>query len=261
MDDQPTQFEADPRPRHRMTLAYDGTNFHGWQKQVPSGGQPLRTVAGVVEESLQRLLRQPITLVGASRTDSGVHAKEQVAHFNADVVIPIEKLPHALNSRLPEDVQVLAVDPIYPAFDAISDAVSKQYRYRIFNTWRRPLNKRHYVWHCWARLDADRMAGAAGRFAGTHDFAGFAAAAHGRTTTVRTILDCHVQTVHPEVQVVVVGNGFLYNMVRIITGTLVEIGRGRFEPDQIDKVLESGDRRAAGPTLPARGLCLEWIKY
>jgi len=177
------------------------------------------------------------------------------------VVIPIEKLPHAINSRLPDDVEVLTVEPIHPTFDAIRDAKSKQYRYRIFNTQQRPLNKRNYVWHCWAKLDVDRMSQAAARMVGTHDFEGFAAAGHGRTTTVRTILDCHIDTSRPEVQVVVVGTGFLYNMVRIIVGTLVEVGRGRFEPQQIDRIFQSCDRRHAGPTLPARGLSLEWIRY
>ena len=249
--------------RYKLTIAYDGTAFHGWQKQVSTtdANQPLRTVAGVVEEALQRVLRQPLDVVGASRTDAGVHAKGQVAHFNAHTQIPLDRLTQAINSRLPDDVEVLTAEPAAPEFDAISDATSKQYRYRVFNTSQRPLTKRHFVWHCWTPLDDARMADAAAGLVGTHDFEGFAAAGHNRATTVRTVLGCEIQRDKPELHIVVTGTGFLYNMVRIIAGTLVEVGRGRFEPDVIDRILESHNRRDAGPTLPARGLCLEWIKY
>jgi len=249
------------RQRYKLTLAYDGTKFHGWQKQIPPTGKPLRTVAGVVENALRHVLRQPLDLVGASRTDAGVHAHGQVAHFDADTSIPLERLAHAINSRLPEDVEIVHAETAPPGFDAISDPISKQYRYRVFNTPRRPLTMRHAVWHCWVPLDADRMTDAAARLVGTHDFEGFAAVSHGRATTTRTILRCGIECHPPEVHLVVEGTGFLYNMVRIIAGTLIEVGRGRFAPDRIDRILESCNRRQAGPTLPPQGLCLEWIKY
>ena len=255
---------VDERQRYKLALAYDGSAFHGWQKQVstdPENPGALRTVAGVVEDGLMRAMRQPITLVGASRTDAGVHALGQVAHFNADTPIPIERMSKAINGYLPGDVDVRSVEVADAGFDAISGAKSKQYRYRLYNTHARPLGIRTQVWHCWVDLDIDRMADAAARFVGEHDFEGFAAADHGRATTVRTILDCHIEVDEPEVQIVVSGTGFLYNMVRIIAGTLVEIGRGRLEPDVIGKVFESCDRRDAGPTLASSGLCLEWIKY
>ena len=260
MDESPTQYEPDPRPRYKLTLAYDGTKFHGWQKQITSSGETLRTVAGVVEQALQRSLRQAINLIGASRTDSGVHARGQVAHFNAKLNIPIERVAMALNSRLPKDVEVIAIDPADAAFSAIRNATSKQYRYRIFNTARRPLTQRHVVWHCWQPLEIEPMRQAAGRLIGTHDFAAFAAAAHGRTSTFRTIHDCRIETDPPQVHIVVAGSGFLYNMVRIIAGTLVEIGRGRLSVDIIEQMLLAGNRSQGGPTLPASGLCLEWIK-
>lgn len=254
--------EADPAPaRYRLVIAYDGTDFHGWQKQEPPDRPPLRTVAGVVEDALRRVLRARLELVGASRTDAGVHARGQVAHVDAVLPLPLCRLPAAVNSRLPDDVEVLGAESAPPGFDAIRSARSKQYRYRIFNTARRPLGKRHCVWHCWTPLDPAAMQAAAERLVGTHDFAGFAAAGHGRTTTVRTIHACGVWHDAPELHMVVEGDGFLYNMVRIIAGTLVEVGRGRFDPGVIDQVLLSGDRRQAGPTLPARGLCLEWVKY
>lgn len=249
--------------RYKLTIAYDGADFHGWQRQVGPDPerQALRTVAGVLEHALRRVLAQPVHVVGASRTDAGVHAKGQVAHFDAHLRIPIEKVPAALNSRLPQDLEVVAAQPVAPGFDAITSAVSKRYRYRIFNSPRRPLNKRNFVWHCWTPLEVEPMRDAGRRLVGEHDFAAFAAAGHGRASTVRTIHGCVVENHQPEVQVIVEGDGFLYHMVRIITGTLVEVARGRFSPDVIDRMLESGDRRQGGPTLPSRGLCLEWIRY
>lgn len=247
--------------RYKLTIAYDGTNFHGWQKQEPPDGKPLRTVQGIVESTVIRTLGQPVNLVGASRTDAGVHALGQVAQFDAATRIPTERLAEAINSRLPVDVEVRHACVASPDFQAISGATSKQYRYRIFNATRRPLGMRHMVWHCWWDLDVPAMQTAAAKLVGTHDFAGFAAANHGRTSTIRTIFDCHIEQADDEVQIVVSGSGFLYNMVRIISGTLMEVGRGRFGPDVIDRVLASCDRTQAGITLPPQGLWLEWIRY
>lgn len=244
-----------------LTIAYDGSGFHGWQKQQPPDKPALRTVQGVVEEVLVRLLGQPINLLGASRTDAGVHALGQTAQFDARCPIPIERLAEAINARLPGDVEVRETKVAVERFDVINAVRSKQYCYRIHNTTQRPLEKRHFVWHGWIDLDIDRMNDAAKRLVGTHDFAGFAAAGHGRTSTVRTIFNCQVQRHDPEVHITVEGDGFLYNMVRIIAGTLVEVGRGHFEPDVIDKIIETADRANAGPTLPPEGLWLEWIKY
>lgn len=251
------------RHRYRITVAYDGTLFHGWQKQEPPGQEPLRTVAGVVENTLRLTLRQPITLVGASRTDAGVHALGQVAQFDAATRIPVERLADAINSRLPHDVDIREARIARPDFQAISDARRKQYRYRVFSSAQRPLHLRNYVYHCWWKLDVAAMNDAAGRLVGEHDFNAFAAAKHNRETTVRTIYHCAVEP-HPEtseIHLVVQGNGFLYNMVRIIAGTLLEAGRGAMPPAQIDRALAERDRRLAGPTLPPEGLWLEWIRY
>lgn len=255
-----------PVLRYKLIVAYDGAAFHGWQRQDPmeEGGEPLRTVAGVLDAALMRLLGQPIRVLGASRTDAGVHALGQTAQFDASCRIPLERLAEAINSRLPDDVEVLRVEVVDAAFNAVGGARNKQYRYRIFNSPRRPLDRRLYVWHCWMNLDIDRMNQAAAKLVGTHDFAGFAAAGHGRLTTVRTIHACRVERgeQHPdEIHIVVQGDGFLYNMVRIIAGTLVDVGRGRLPPDVVDEVLKSKDRRRAGPTLPPSGLWLEWIEY
>ena len=266
-----SEFVRPPRDpnaqRYKLTIAYDGSGFHGWQKQEPPGEEPLRTVAAVVERGLAELVQQPVTLVGASRTDAGVHARGQVAHFDAvNMRVPVRRLPQALTSRLPDDVDIIAAEEVLPTFDAISGAKHKQYRYRMFTSTRRPLWHRDAVYHCFTPLDVNRMNAAARRLVGTHDFEGFAAAGHGRVTTVRTIFDCKViqregVEGEPEVHIFVEGDGFLYNMVRIIAGTLVEVGRGHFEPTRIDEIIAATDRRLAGPTLPAAGLCLEWIRY
>ena len=248
--------------RYRLTIAYDGAGFHGWQEQTAPDGGPLRTVQGVVRQTLQEVLGQPLTLIGASRTDTGVHAIGQVAHFDADCRIPLDRLAMAINSRLPNDVEVLEAKQAHDTFDAISGAQEKQYRYRLWNSTRRPLAIRHTVYHCWLELDRDRMSDAAGRLVGTHDFESFANTHHGRTSTVRTITQCRVEAgPEPELHVVVAGTGFLYNMVRIIVGTLIEVGRGHWEPSYIDELLANPDRQNAGPTIEPNGLCLEWIRY
>ncbi|MEX0744197.1 MAG: tRNA pseudouridine(38-40) synthase TruA [Phycisphaeraceae bacterium] len=263
-----------PVARYKLTIAYDGTAFHGWQRQhPPDRPEPLRTVQGVLQSVVSEVLHQPVSLIGASRTDAGVHAEGQVAQFDADCPIPLERMAMAFNSRLPDDLEVRQVDLAPPAFDCINDCTSKQYRYRIWNTPRRPLTLRHAVWHCWTPLDVARMNDAARRVVGMHDFAGFAAAKHGRQSTIRTVHDCHVAPApgsaapgslspgSPELHVVISGSGFLYNMVRIVAGTLVEVGRGLFEPERVDEALAAADRRLAGPTLPPQGLVLEWIRY
>lgn len=247
--------------RFKLTIAYDGTEFHGWQKQEPPGLEPLRTVAGVIEDVLRRTLGQPIILSGASRTDAGVHALGQVGQFDAESRIPVERMAEAITSRLPRDIEVRSAEVVSPDFNAITQAISKQYRYRIWNTPLRPLTLRHVVNHCPHPLDVARMRDAGRRLVGTHDFAGFAAAHHGRISTVRTIHRCDVEVCEPEIRLIVEGNGFLYNMVRIIAGTLIDVGRGRLEPAVVDEAIRTGNRRLVGPTMPPGGLCLQWIRY
>ncbi|MBB6428605.1 tRNA pseudouridine(38-40) synthase TruA [Algisphaera agarilytica] len=276
--------------RYKLTVAYDGSAFHGWQKQQPPDQEWPRTVQGELEAAMMQVLRQPsevFDLLGASRTDTGVHAVGQVCHFSSDTTIPVERLSRAINSRLPKDIDVRHAEVVHDEFDAIRDATDKQYRYRIYNTRHRPLGIRHLVHHEWADIDVASMQDAARRLIGTHDVEGFAAAAHGRTTTVRTIHNCHVEE-HPlsvgsgestalsnadlpngahvtsagrEIHVVISGSGFLYNMVRIVAGTLLDVGMGRMPPERIDEILVTQNRQIAGPTLPPNGLCLEWVKY
>lgn len=250
-----------PDYRYKMTVAYDGTDFHGWQEQKMPDAQPLRTAQGVLKNAVLRTVKQPTYLIGASRTDAGVHAIGQVAQFNADTPIPLERLATAINSKLDHDIEVRDVQIVQPDFDVIQHAIDKQYRYRIWNHTRRPLHLRTSVYHYWVPLDVDAMQNAAQRLVGTHDFAAFANADDKRETTIRTVNSCHIEIAEPEIHIVISGSGFLYNMVRIITGTLIEIGRGHWQPDRIDQLLEHRLRKYAGPTIPPRGLCLEWIKH
>jgi tRNA pseudouridine38-40 synthase len=272
-------------PRYKLTVAYDGTDFFGWQKQEPidskapapaPGEEPvriqMRTVQHVVEQAVREVIREPVNLQGASRTDSGVHANGQVASFlskpepDKGVGWPAERgcdqLIRALNGRLPRDVLIRDAQIIHDDFNPIGDAVEKEYRYTIVSGQTRPLWDRRYVFHTWYDLNQEHMQRAAEHLIGEHDFASLAQIAHGRKTTVRTIFDCGVLNPEPGKYVIRVrGNGFLYNMVRILAGTLMEVGRGKIDADAIPQILASTDRKQAGPTLPPQGLRLEWIRY
>ncbi|MBX3379857.1 MAG: tRNA pseudouridine(38-40) synthase TruA [Phycisphaeraceae bacterium] len=280
--------------RYKLTIAYDGTDFCGWQKQEPTlehsektgstklidptltpgteGRVALRTVQGVVERAVREIVREMVELRGASRTDSGVHARGQVAAFtcageeSGPTGWPVsrgpEALVRALNGKLPDDVVVKGAEIVDSEFDPISDCTSKGYSYSIHNARTRELFDRKFVHHVWDLLDVEAMQRAATVLVGEHDFAGFAAAGHGRQTTVRTIHRLDVTKVREDrVRIDVEGNGFLWNMVRIISGTLIEVGRGMKRAEDMPAILESKDRSRAGPTLPPTGLCLEWIRY
>lgn len=272
-------------PRYKLTVAYDGTEFFGWQKQEPPdpdapkpapGEEPkrlqLRTVQHVLEQTVRQVVREQVILTGASRTDSGVHANGQVACFTSDpdpskgVGWPAERgtanLVKAINSKLPRDVLVHSAEIVEDDFNPIGGAVEKEYCYTMVSGAVRPLWDRRYVFHTWYDLDATRMQQAADLMVGEHDFACFAQINHGRKTTVRTIYKCKIETPEPGKFVIrVSGSGFLYNMVRIIGGTLMEIGRGKIEPEMVREMIASGDRKLAGVTLPPMGLRLEWIRY
>lgn len=242
----------------KLTIAYFGAAFHGWQRQPG-----LRTVQEHLEQVAQRVCGEPIVLFGASRTDAGVHARGQVAHFVTRTGIPTENLRKALTCRLDGDVSIVHAEQVPPGFHASRDAVEKLYRYRIFNHQRRPVESLHsgIAWHVWHKLDLERMRAAAERLCGTHDFAGFASAGSARRSTVRTVYHVDIRRKHELVLIDFRGDGFLYNQVRNMVGTLVEIARGHWAVERIDEVLATRDRALAGPTAPAHGLCLEWVRY
>ena len=263
----PATYPSPAMPRFRLLVAYDGTDFHGWQRQEPPDAPALRTVQGVLEEAVATALGGPrVPVMGASRTDAGVHAVGQVAAFTADTRIPIDRLAMAITARLPEDVCVHRAEEVHAGFDPISDCVSKCYRYTIAHGVAAPdpalLFARRTTWVTRHRLDVAAMRAVAERLTGTHDFAAFAQANHGRESTVRSVFGCTVHEPAPGRAVVEVsGNGFLYNMVRIIAGTLVEAGRGRIGAAEVDAALAERDRAKVGPTLPPHGLRLEWVRY
>jgi len=246
-------------PRNiRMILAYDGTEFHGWQKQPG-----MRTVQDVIEQAARRVVRHQLTVLGSGRTDAGVHAIGQVANFLTTCDIPCDNLRKAIGSRLPKDVSIYHVCEVPLSFRASSSPVRKMYRYTIWNDADRPVSGQlqRYTYHFWHPLDLGAMRTGARVLVGTHDFAAFATQGSKRETTVRTV--CHLEIgrhLH-EVRIDVVGTGFLYNQVRNIVGTLVEVGRGHWEPRRVAQILAGRDRSQAGPTAPARGLCLQWVKY
>lgn len=249
----------DVRPRTlRLTLAYDGGGFHGWQRQ-PS----VRTVQQEVEHAIASVLREPVAVVGASRTDAGVHAAGQVAHLRTSSTLPLERLRRAIGDRLPDDVTLVDLADAHPAFHATHDAIGKLYRYRIFNSPRRPCEaqSQRTHWHVWHPLDLDRMRQAGAYLVGTHDFSAFASSGSERSSTVRTVWSVEPTARFDEVRIDVAGDGFLYNQVRNMVGTLYEVGRGHWPPQRVAEILASRDRRTAGPTAPAHGLCLQWVKY
>jgi len=249
-----------------MLVAYDGTDFHGWQRQEPPEREPLRTVQGVLDIAAREALRAPVTVIGASRTDAGVHAVGQVASFMTETRIPVDRVCMAITSRLPPDVQVSNARIVRDDFDPISDALSKSYRYTICipaegRTVPAIFDRRFVYWQ-FLKLDVGRMHDAAQRLVGEHDFAAFAHAAHGKESTVRRIHQCSVTSPSPgRIHIDVAGGGFLYNMVRIIAGTLLDVGRGRMTPAGLGEAIPSLDRRRTGQTLPPHGLCLRWIHY
>lgn len=252
--------------RYRMIVAYDGTDFHGWQTQNRPGKSSLRTVQETMEKAMTKVMREPITIIGASRTDSGVHAKGQVATFSATNEIPPEKLIMGINSWLPDDVQVTDIDIVHDSFNPIDDCTSKGYRYTIAHGCSNPLHKplfdRRFLAHTAYKLDVATMQEAANHFVGEHDFAGFTKLNHGRESTVRTIDACSITDLGDwRIAIDVSGSGFLWNMVRIVAGTLVETGRGYIEPSHVPALIASCDRQQAGKTLPACGLCLEWVSF
>ncbi|MBC7771071.1 MAG: tRNA pseudouridine synthase A [Pyrinomonadaceae bacterium] len=384
-------------PRYKLTIAYDGTDFHGWQfqHQPDPASDPglgadrprisLRTVQEELQRAVREIVREPVHVQGSSRTDAGVHARGQVASFACSgdepdvlgatetataplspdegtlcVVTPpfeslstspqtvpggrrgdggwptargVDRLVRAINGRLPKDILVLHAEPVPLTFNPIGDTIAKCYSYTIHASRERALFDRQFVLQVWEPLDLGAMQEAAALLVGEHDFAGFAAAGHGRLSTVRTIYSCTVSRVASAMQrapavidaaramgvqldepgaapvshcsagtpgpvhaegtglapahvahatdsdvgrrtprmstnfnpdrivIEVTGSGFLWNMVRIIAGTLADVGRGRKKPSDVTHILESGDRMRAGATFPPMGLCLEWIRY
>lgn len=240
-----------------FTIEYDGSEFHGWQIQ-PN----LKTVQGTIEKELSKLFRVPVELNGTSRTDAGVHAFGQRATFAGDFGIPTERILFAANNVLPGSIRISKVAEVPEQFHARFDAKSKTYRYVIHNTQHRNVFDRNYCWYVGPTLDVSAMQKAASHFVGTHDFKSCqATGGPEKQSTVRTVMDLQVKKQGEQVIIEITGDGFLYNMVRIIVGTLVQVGLGRIKPDRIEEILQSKDRARAGPTAPPQGLYLVQVYY
>lgn len=244
----------------RLVVAYDGTDFCGFQRQPG-----LRTVQGELESALGRLFGQAAPVVGASRTDAGVHARAQVVHVDLGqrgVRVPPDRWQMALRYRLPGDMAVVSAEEVEDDFHARRDARWKRYRYTVDTSLHPSVFTARYVTPLYRALDMAAMREAAAPLLGKHDFTSFCAARAQQTDKVRTV---HALDIGGDgrdlVHFTITGNGFLHNMVRIIVGTLLEVGTSRRAPGVVRAILEARDRRAAGPTAPARGLCLWRIEY
>ena len=242
--------------RIRMIVEYDGTNYAGWQRQANA-----LAVQQVVEEALTKLTQTPVVITGASRTDAGVHALGQTVHFDTESRIPAEKFAYALNTMLPADVRIRRSEDIDDDFHARFSTRGKRYRYLIYqNAHAGALNRNTHA-HVIYPLDDDLMRREAQALVGTHDFAAFAASGSVVKDTVRTIYSVRLERRGDELELTVEGNGFLYNMVRIIAGTLISIGTGKLEPGAFARAIETGDRLVLGVTAPAHGLTLMEVFY
>jgi len=242
--------------RIKLTIAYDGTNYCGWQIQ-PNG----ITVEEVLNKTISKLTGEEILIIGASRTDSGVHAMGNVAVFDTDTTIPADKIGIALNQRLPDDIVIIKSEEVDPDFHPRYCDCSKTYEYHIINT-RIPIpTERLTNYFVSYNLNIDHMRQAASYLVGEHDFASFCNVRTDVESTVRTIYSLDILTDGNKITIRITGNGFLYNMVRIIVGTLIRVGRGFYTPEKVKEILEAKDRKAAGVTAPAHGLILKEIHY
>lgn len=243
----------------RLTLSYDGTRYAGWQLQ------PERpTIQGMVEQALAQVTGQKIAVIGSGRTDAGVHALGQVASFEGEIKLAAPQLLKALNATLPDDIAALEVVEARPGFHAIRDALRKRYRYVIHDGPIRDVFSRGYAWHVRQPLDVSAMRASATALVGTHDFRSFESHWPNRETSVRTVFDLSVDRpgyAADKIWIEIEADGFLYNMVRAIVGTLVEVGRGSRPREWPGQVLAALNRDAAGPTAPACGLYLAQVWY
>lgn len=242
--------------RVKLTIAYDGTNYCGWQIQ-PNG----ITIEEVVNKALRKLTGENITVIGASRTDSGVHAMGNVAVFDTETTIPSERIAMAVNRILPEDIVVVKSEEVALDFHPRYCECEKTYEYHIVNTRTLIPTKRLTNYFVSYELDIEKMRKGAEYLLGEHDFASFCNIKTDVENTVRTVKELEILKNNEEITIRISGNGFLYNMVRIIVGTLIRVGRGFYQPEQVKEILEAKNRKVAGVTAPPHGLMLMEIRY
>ncbi|MDU4862768.1 MAG: tRNA pseudouridine(38-40) synthase TruA [Terrisporobacter othiniensis] len=239
----------------KLTIQYDGIKYCGWQKQPNSSG-----IQGTIEYAIYEITKEKVNIIGSGRTDAGVHALGQVANFKTNSNIPAARIPDALNAKLPKDISIIDCQEVSDDFHSRYSATGKIYRYLIYNKpYRSPLYK-DISYHVRYNLDIEKMRVEAQSLLGTHEFKGFMSSGSSVKDTVRTIHNISIEESGDLIVLEVEGNGFLYNMVRIIVGTLVDIGRGRIDKP-LEEIIASQDRGEAGHTAPAHGLFLKKVHY
>lgn len=239
-----------------LRLRYDGSNYHGWQVQKTEV-----TVAETLEKALTKICGHTVKVVGCGRTDAGVHAERYCASFRTDSRIPTERIPLAVNTLLPDDIAVMDAVETDENFNAILSCIKKEYTYRIYNSRIKDPFYRDRAYFYPVPLDENIMQRCADEFIGTHDFAAVRSVGTETKTTVRTVYWCRAEREGDLISIYVCANGFLYNMVRAIVGTMVYASYGKLEPEEIPKLLELGDRRLTGPTMPPQGLYMNRVWY
>ena len=244
-------------PNYKLVLCYEGTRYRGWQRQGNTAG----SLQEKLETLLSRLLEQQVELAASGRTDAGVHARMQVCSFRAETKRSPAELLQDLRRYLPEDIGAISLEEAEPRFHARLSCREKTYLYRVWNSEAPNVFTRRFQFRMPETLDLDAMERAAGLLCGEHDFAAFCSLKNAKRSTVRQLRSVEIRREGEELQLSFTGDGFLYNMVRILTGTLLEVGQGLRTPESVVQALQAKDRALAGPTAPAQGLCLWEVKY
>lgn len=240
----------------KLTIEYDGTNYAGWQKQKNG-----ITIQQKLEEAVELIINNKVKVIGSSRTDAGVHARGFVANFMTESNINTKNFKDAINSKLPRDIVILDSEEVDMEFHSRYSSIGKRYSYTILNRHEPTALERNYVYHFKKQLDFQAMETASYHFIGEHDFSAFKAVGSSVKTTVRNIKSAYLQKNEDKITFYIEGDGFLYNMVRIMAGTLIEVGIHKLKPYEITDIIKSKDRTKAGKTAPASGLCLEVVYY
>ena len=240
----------------KLIIEFDGSNFCGWQRQ-PVG----RTVQKVIETAIFKATGENIIIDGSSRTDAGVHARDMVANFFTDSTIPGDKFREAINTRLPEDVSIIKSEEVDKDFHARYSSKGKTYSYTIVNRYERLSLGYQYLYHCRYNLDVDEMRKACKYFIGNHDFRAFMSPGSSIKTTTRNITELYIEQKKDKIKVFISADGFLYNMVRIIVGTLIKVGNGKLKAEEIEGIIIEGNRKRSGMCVPPNGLILEKVFY
>lgn len=240
----------------KLTIEYDGTSYGGWQRQKNN-----KTIQESIENAIRLVTKEEVELIGSSRTDAGVHAKGMVANFLTESRIPANKFREAINTKLPDDIAIVYSEEVNEHFHSRYDSKGKTYCYTVINKYEKVAIGRNYSYHVKDELNRNAMLEATRYFIGKHDFKAFKTNGSSVKTSVRTITDLNIEFNNDIIKITISADGFLYNMVRIIVGTLIEVGKGKINPSDIESIIVKGDRSKAGPCVPPSGLVLEKVFY